>query len=126
MLEKIYSLWGCVLMAKDYAKYSTKRSYKSKNHGILKILLGLFIAAILVSGCFYLKSGYKSKKIQWQISKQEKRSAKSDKIDKAVKVVIKADAVASTEEIDEPEFDFYTILPKDREIAETAVIDNKK
>ena len=113
-------------MAKDYAKYSTKRSYKSKNHGILKILLGLFIAAILVSGCFYLKSGYKSKKIQWQISKQEKRSAKSDKIDKAVKVVIKADAVASTEEIDEPEFDFYTILPKDREIAETAVIDNKK
>jgi hypothetical protein len=110
MRESFFSPKGCVLMAKDYAKYSIKRSYKRKNLGAFKIFLVLFFAAILVSGWLYFKKEPKSQNIQWKISKQKKRS---EKIDKVVKVVTNTDAVTSTDtNDDEPQFEFYTILPK--------------
>jgi hypothetical protein len=89
-------------MAKDYAKYhakhQVKRLFRQNNSGrTLKKILILIIMAALFSGWFYF-----------------------NKINKAGSLKLrKLKRIDVTRPIDEPQFDFYTILPRERITVDT-------
>jgi hypothetical protein len=98
-------------MTKDYAKHQTSRPHKHNKSSVLKkFLVLLFIAILISSGWFYLKKWYEAQKNQPQfISSTEERA------DKVVKVTVKPAEVAEpAKTTNEPQFEFYTILPKEK------------
>lgn len=103
-------------MPKDYAKYQTKKSTirdrkkPSKTWGIWVIALFLIIAVI--AGMLYLNKTRKIESSSVKTVITEKRASDKGKKVAPKKTVVDAAKVNSVDS--EPQFDFYTILPKDR------------
>jgi hypothetical protein len=108
-------------MAKDYANYQSKKLSRRNNKGKWKKKWAiLFIVILLISVWFGLNKVYKSKSIKpIFINEIEKHSTK------VVNAVVKPTAVATIESMDEPQFDFYTILPKERVIIQQQATSKK-
>lgn len=106
-------------MSKDYAKYNTRKSVirdrkkSRKSWQVMTIFLFLIFGGI--AGVLYLNKTHKIMSAEIKAIMTEKRLVSIDKKEKnAPKKIISGKAIAKEKVNSEPQFDFYTILPKEK------------